>query len=372
MMHHPELLIPPNTVPAHPPRIVESTALTEALLTTSPPAATVEDAAAVARTWYGATAGCQPLAGERDRNFRVTRAHGSSLTLKFINTAETVAETEMQIAVLRHLAGRCAVPVPAHHAPQGLDGADWLMHQPPGAQAPAVRVRAYSFLEGEPGSTLRAERAAWVALGRAAGELDAALADFAHPAAGRRFLWNVCEAASMRPLLEVVEDTRHRDSLADFLDLYARHTVPALQGLPQQIIHNDLSASNLLTDAGGVAVAGVLDFGDMVHAPRIAEIAIAASYQMTQSDAPMQVLDCMLTGYASVLALSQEERMLTLDLVLARLAQRMVITAWRARQFPGNRDYILRSHAAATRLFDALIDPWKYGRDRRAPAFASH
>lgn len=370
MMHHPEPTNPSNTVSAHPLRTVESAALTEALLTTSPPAVTVEEAAAVARVRYGAGAGCQLLAGERDRNFRVRRADGSSLTLKFINAAETVAETEMQIAVLRHLAGRCAVPVPAHHAPQGLD-ADWLSHQPPAAGEPAVRVRAYSFLEGEPGSALRAEPVAWTALGRAAGELDAALADFSHPAAGRRFLWNVCEAPSMRPLLDAVEDRDHRHALGDFLDLYAIHTAPRLQGLPQQIIHNDLSASNLLTDTGGLAVAGVLDFGDMVQAPRIAEIAIAASYQMTQTDAPMRVLDCMLDGYASVLALSAQERELTLDLVLARLAQRMVITAWRARQFPGNRDYILRSHAAATRLFDALIGPWKDERDARASASAS-
>ncbi|MBO1014996.1 phosphotransferase [Achromobacter sp. SD115] len=371
MMHHPELQIPPNNVSAHPLCTVESAALTAALLTTSPPAVSLEDAAAVARSGYGA-ADCQPLTGERDRNFRMRRGDGSSLTLKFINAAETVAETEMQIAVLRHLAGRCAVPVPAHHAPQGVGAADWLSHQPPGPGEPAVRVRAYSFLEGEPGSALRAEPAAWTALGRAAGELDAALADFSHPAAGRRFLWNVCEAPSMRPLLEAVEDAKHRRLLAGFLDLYASHTAPALQGLPQQIIHNDLSASNLLTDASGQAVAGVLDFGDMVQAPRIAEIAIAASYQMTQTDAPMRVLDCMLDGYASVLALSPQERALTLDLVLARLAQRMVITAWRARQFPGNRDYILRSHAAATRLFDALIGPWKNGRDPRAAASASH
>ncbi|WP_447918280.1 phosphotransferase [Achromobacter aegrifaciens] len=372
MMHHPELQIPPNTVSAHPPRTVESAALTEALLTTSPPAVTVEDAAAVAQAWYGAAAGCQLLAGERDRNFRVRRADGSALTLKFINAAETIAETEMQIAVLRHLAGRCAVPVPTHHAPLGLDGADWLSHQPPGADEPAVRARAYSFLEGEPGSALRAEPAAWTALGRAAGELDAALTDFSHPAAGRRFLWNVCEAPSMRPLLEAVQDPHHRRSLDEFLDLYTSRTAPQLLGLPQQIIHNDLSASNLLTDAGGLTVAGVLDFGDMVQAPRIAEIAIAASYQMTQTDTPMRVLDCMLDGYASVLALSPQERALTLDLVLARLAQRMVITAWRARQFPGNRDYILRSHAAATRLFDALIGPWKDGRDPRASASAPH
>lgn len=371
MMHHLELQTPPNNVSAHPLRTVESAALTEALLTTSPPAVTLEEAAAVARAWYGA-ADCQPLAGERDRNFRLRRDDGSPLTLKFINAAESVAETEMQIAVLRHLAGRCAVPVPAHLAPQGQDGAGWFSHQPAGANVAAVRVRAYSFLEGEPGSALRAEPAAWTALGRAAGELDAALADFSHPAAGRRFLWNVCEAPSMRPLLEAVEDAGHRRLLAGFLDLYASHTAPQLQGLPQQIIHNDLSASNLLTDASGLAVAGVLDFGDMVQAPRIAEIAIAASYQMTQTDTPMRVLDCMLDGYASVLALSPQERALTLDLVLARLAQRMVITAWRARQFPGNRDYILRSHAAATRLFDALIGPWKDGRDPRAAASASH
>lgn len=351
-------------------RATDSLVLSEALLTTSPPAVSAEDAQAVARDGYGATAGCQALTGERDCNFRVTRPSGESLTLKFINDAESVSETEMQVLVLKHLIKRCGVPVPTHHAPKGADDQDWLAYQTLAAPSGLpIRVRAYSFLEGTPGSALKAEPAAWTAVGRAAGELDAALADFTHPAAHRKFLWDACQVSALRPMLEVVEDADQRLAIASFLDVFEAKIAPRLQGLPHQVIHNDLSASNLLTDATGLNVTGVLDFGDMVYAPRVAEIAIAASYQMTQAARPVQVLDCMLDGYSSVLTLSPAEREHTLDLVLARLTQRMVITSWRARQFPNNRDYILRSHAAATLLFDALIEPWKAGLAQRLSAF---
>ena len=50
-----------------------------------------------------------------------------------------------------------------------------------------------------------------------------------------------------------------------------------------------------------------------------------------------------------------------LDLVLARLVQRMAIPSWRALRFPGNGAYILRSRAAATALFNELYDEWSRG-----------
>ncbi|WP_204366305.1 phosphotransferase, partial [Comamonas sp. B-9] len=82
---------------------------------TAVPQVSAEQAQALAWEAYGIQGNAQPLSGERDRNFLVRTADGSAVTLKFISAAESLAETEMQIAVLKHLAGRCAVPVPLHH-----------------------------------------------------------------------------------------------------------------------------------------------------------------------------------------------------------------------------------------------------------------
>ncbi|WP_167383640.1 phosphotransferase [Bordetella genomosp. 12] len=329
----------------------------DTVLTTSPPAVTNDEAAQIAARYFGGVGPCDPLTGERDRNFRGSRPDGSKFTLKFINPAETVAETVMQIAVLKHLEPRSPMPVPRHLAPALAHGQDWLDW--PAADGEVIRVRAYSYLEGTAGSRLRADESAWRAVGQAAGQLDLALLGFDHPAARRDFLWDSCRAPRLLPWLDVITDAQQRLAINDFLTRFESRLARYRAELPCQVIHNDLSPSNILLDPEGGTVTGVLDFGDMVHAPRIAEAAIAASYHMTDATDPLHTLACLLDGFDSVAPLSALEREQALDLVLARLTQRMVITARRALQFPSNRAYILRSQAAASQLFDRLIEPWQ-------------
>ncbi|CAM4090564.1 phosphotransferase [Bordetella muralis] len=352
-----------------------------ALFTTSPPPVSSEDAERVARACFPGSVACAPLSGERDANFRVTRADGSILTLKFINCAEQVAETEMQVEVLKHLRDTMPVQAP-HHQPidpaglAALSGSqagqastgptlDWIQYRPLSG-GHRIRVRAYGYLPGAPGTNLQADPRSWRAVGRTAAILDRTLQQFDHPAAHRKFLWDACQVLDLRPLLNAVESLAVRQVIAEFLALFEHRVTPVLDKLPRQVIHNDLSPSNILVEEDGLELAGILDFGDMVYAPRIAEIAIAGSYLMTYSLDPMRALDGVVTGYCEVSPLHAMEHAHLLDLVLARLAQRMVITAWRAARFPGNRDYIMRSHDAATALFNRLYPDWRAAQGSRS------
>ena len=354
----------------------ESDALAQAsqAFLTAVPQISAEQAQALAWEAYGIQGDAQPLSGERDRNFLVRTADGSAVTLKFISAAESLAETEMQIAVLKHLAGRCAVPVPLHHPlrlptatqasasahtrpPTGHETSpDWLDWRSPAGEH--LRVRCYSFLDGKAGSDLQRSGAAWQAWGLAIAQLHGALADFAHPATERPFLWDARRAPLLRPWLEVVDDAQLRAQIAAFWAVFEQRLAQLGPQLPTQTIHNDLSPSNLLASDDGLGIAGVLDFGDMLLAPRVADLAIAASYQMPLTDAPDAALAAMLAGYESLLPLTAAEHALLPDLILARLTQRMVITAWRARLYPDNRVYILRSQATATALFRRMIGDW--------------
>lgn len=346
----------------------------DALLVTAPPVVTATDAQRVAAACYPGFGHCSPLAGERDVNFRIAADDGRALTLKFINAAESLDETVMQIAVLKHLRGGVSVAAPQHYpavsdalAPRAgftpgmsADGPtlDWLLYRPD-AHATPVRVRAYGFLEGQAGTRLQAVPEGFHALGVSVAQLGVQLADFDHPAAHRQLLWDTCQVLGLLPMLDAVSDPTERGMIETYLGRFERRIQPGLAGLPGQVIHNDLSPSNILVDEAGRHPVGILDFGDMVYAPRIAEIAVAASYQMGRCPDPLGVLQAMVAGYETITPLSRDERTHVLDLVLARLVQRMVITSWRALRFPSNRDYILRSHAAATGLFFNLYDAWK-------------
>jgi Ser/Thr protein kinase RdoA (MazF antagonist) len=51
-----------------------------------------------------------------------------------------------------------------------------------------------------------------------------------------------------------------------------------LADLPQQTTQNDANDHNIVVDASGNAVAGIIDFGDMVHTARVNELAICIAY----------------------------------------------------------------------------------------------
>lgn len=332
------------------------------LLMTPPPDVSLEEATEVARTLFDPGADCTPLAGERDQNF-LMNGPGGKCTLKFINSAETMQETDMQIAVLQHLSGWREVPVPRHIEPAKQSGAVWVAL----ANNTAISVRAYTYLDGAPGNEAPASAALRRNMGQSVARLNLALRDFDHPAAKRDFLWDTMQVGKLSDLVDVVSDAELKTFIGQFLVAFASFLRPALVRTRHQVIHNDLSGSNFLVDAAGTAVVGVLDFGDMVYAPVIADLAVAASYQMTGVADPLVSLGEVCDGFESVVPLTQEERGLVLDLVMARLVQRVVITGWRASQFPANRDYILRSQSAAATLMRQLMTPWRHGATKHLP-----
>ena len=100
----------------------------------------------------------------------------------------------------------------------------------------------------------------------------------------------------------------------------------------------------------------MLDFGDLCKAPRVVELAVAASYALDAETGDLQAaLAGIVAAYAAVLPLSEAESALIPDLIIARLVQRIVISEWRASHFPNNRDYILRSNAQARQLLGQLM-----------------
>ena len=126
-------------------------------------------------------------------------------------------------------------------------------------------------------------------LGETLARLDQALRGFFHPALGQRIAWDV------RRLPELVEHIAYVDSpgLRRSVENAAaalKERLPALRSLPSQAIHGDCHAHNLLVDAAGRAVSGILDFGDMIHAPRILEPAVAMSELLAEERVSVEIL----------------------------------------------------------------------------------
>ena len=320
----------------------------------SPPVVTIDDASKVAADLYGWKAEAIALTGERDKNYLLHTQEAGDVVLKFINPAEEAAETDLQIQVLLWLAQQnCAVVVPK--ALRSRTG-DLVCDYTVGEQV--YKVRAYTYLNGVSVAQAQMGAALQQSFGTQAAQLVRALEGFDHPALSRVLLWDVMHLNQLRAW---AEEVLPQDEMGQFvfayLNQFGQTILPVLQALPQQVIHGDISKSNTVaSSADATSIHGVLDFGDLCKAPRVVELAVAASYALDAETGDLQAaLAGIVAAYAAVLPLSEAESALIPDLIIARLVQRIVISEWRASHFPNNRDYILRSNAQARQLLGQLM-----------------
>ena len=131
------------------------------------------------------------------------------------------------------------------------------------------------------------------------------------------------------------------------LDGFGRLANGTFNTLPRQVIHNDFNPHNILVSPSNPDVlAGVIDFGDMVEAPLINDLAVALSYQIGAGNGLENAI-AILAAYHRVRPLDRSEIACLPTLLRTRLAMTVIITEWRASLHPENREYILRNHPIA-------------------------
>ena len=170
-------------------------------------------------------------------------------------------------------------------------------------------------------------------------------------------LWDLSHAEQLVTLLDSIENTTLRGICRERLLAFEDRTKPALRGLRSQVIYNDLNSSNLLVNPNEPeTITGIIDFGDMVESPLVVDVAVATAYLCEGDEDPLSQIVRFLGGYNQVQPLRQQEVELLYDLILMRNVMTVVITHWRARQYPENRDYILRNEPRARSTIDTLTD----------------
>lgn len=318
-----------------------------------PPALPTETVAGHLACHYGLEGPLQPLVSERDQNFRLQAGNGTSYVVKIANAAENRDATELQVAVLQHLAKQsCPVAVPVPLPSRDGSALTAIDH----AGIP-YSLRVVSWLHGRPAEDVGYTVDFAFALGQALAHIDVALAGFECRGDGQHLLWDMRHAGDLRALVHHVASANLRQRVESCLADFEASVLPAFPTLRTQIIHNDLNPGNVLVANDNLAtVAGVIDFGDMVRAPLVVDVAVALSYMRRFSGDPLELPATFVAGYSAVQALGERELALLYDLVRIRLATTITILYWRAAARGSDDPYLEKSLAerGAERFLDVM------------------
>jgi hydroxylysine kinase len=308
-----------------------------------------------------------PLVSERDQNFGLRTADGRRLVLKIANAAEDPLVTDFQIKALQHMEDYQRRHGTRFNAPRIVLTVDNRPQFTIGSGGQSHVVRVVTFLKGVPHGDAQPSIAYCRNAGSYLAELDLALRDFEHPGANQNLLWDMKRAADLRQLLPYISQVEVRDRVTRCLDYFEEHALPQFDELRWQVIHNDLNPENVLLAAEGSAdVAGIIDFGDMLAAPLIVDVAIAVSYLRFSGKDPLAGVAAFVSGYNHVSALEQREIDLLFDLIRTRLAATISIRYWRIGERSPDDPYlkkILQENSAE--IFLARLDELPRDRARR-------
>ena len=315
-----------------------------------PPEVELATAAEFLRAQYGIDAELELLRSERDLNFLAVASNGRRLVLKVSNSGDDPGQIEMESAAMLHVA-QVDPELPIPRIVETVDGApvvnlkavDGRIHQ----------VRVMTVMPGAVGDL--AVLPDWFAgeFGAICARLTRALQGFTHPSADRRLDWDPRLVTALRPFAKQLPDPARRAPMEKLLDRF-EGLEAAAKRLPAFVLHGDVTLSNVLLDADGIS--GVIDFGDMHHTARISDVAISLTSLLRESDDQWPAAQTFLDAYQRVLPLEPDEVELLGELVLARMAASVLMSAWRAPLYPDNEEYLTSLVAGSWHGLDLLAD----------------
>jgi 4-aminobutyrate aminotransferase-like enzyme/Ser/Thr protein kinase RdoA (MazF antagonist) len=303
---------------------------------------------------YGLSGTLQSLPAEWDQNVLLDAGEEGKFVIKIAN-AETERDIlDFQNAALSWLGEHWSFSA----SPQVVDTlageAISTVHHPDGDP---FLVRILTYLSGQPLASISTRSEQLLdSLGYSLGDLDKGLADLQHPAMDRELAWDMRQAEWISGHTSQIPNIKQRGIVERILLQYRARVTPLLADLPRSVIHNDANDENvLLTEepAGTWHVSGLLDFGDMLRAYTVSELAIASAYAIFGAEDPVTVVAGIARGYHRGRPLSEAEIRVLFPMLCMRLCVSVTMSAMAARDDPDN-DYRRTSEKQAWKALEHL------------------
>ena len=293
---------------------------------------------------YGLNGDLTGFPSERDQNTRVI-TESDTFLFKICNIDEDPAVVDFQIQALQHIASRDGdLNIPRHIPSTSGDDTVRL------ASGHQARLMSYvagdmvrSHPEGDGPDLLRST-------GTILARLNLALGGFFHPAADQDHPWKMMPMMQLLPFVDHIADASARRNVHRIFERLRDEVIPRTERMRHQVVHQDAHTGNLVVDpADHHTVTGIIDFGDMVHAPLIMDLTIAADLSGRPHQDPEAVAELVM-AYDRVLPLTEDEVDVFYDWVLGRMAMTAAIVAGRAALHPEVEAY----HDGETQIWERI------------------
>lgn len=276
---------------------------------------------------YGVTGEFEPLDSERDQNFLIDNGKGEKVVLKISNIHEDEGVIDFQVRTLMHIEEQNpALKVPRVILNKTGEAISFYI----ASNGDQYIVHMLGFLSGCLMSGAVINASTWRNLGGVLAQVDKALSNFFHPHAGQKIVWDMKLCGGLKEHTHYISDTESRKNIEAIFQRMEDVVLPQAKLLRHQVIHGDAHNDNVLcVSTSSDEVTGLIDFGDMHYATLPAEIAVAADFELVDSDKYIETLCELTAGYDAVFPLEEKEIDLIYDLLLCRYAMVATVIAWR-------------------------------------------
>lgn len=333
---------------------MNNTVLTAADLRFNPPSFSIPQLQDKVLHHFNLKGTYKPLVGERDQNHLLTTDDGKKYVVKIAGPDEDRLTVDYQIKTLLHIESRN----PSLNIPRNLktkDGNNFTFIRSVDGRDHMMRV--LSFLEGVPfGSSYRPPLKVLEDAGRFQGRMCAALSDFSHPSEGYFMAWDTSQGLILNPALRVSKHGDVERLILPLLDHFKGHVLPTMNNMRKQTIHNDAHNDNVLRSAPDADdFAGVIDFGDICHAPVIQDLSVPMIGFVGDDNNPLACGAAYVKGFTQAFPLKSDEIDILYDLLILRAALTVQLVDFRMLNDDANLEVLVDEYPMLVRRLESLL-----------------
>lgn len=290
----------------------------------------------------------KPLEGYANLNFRITGTNGDLYVYKSFQSGGDPLFYDSETKVLQWLAKK--IPNKFPEPIQSLNG-EYIIEQGNGDDL--TKNRILTWLKGDLFKDANHSRKLFESFGEFLAKMDTLLLKVKDPViAARHIEWDIQHFLDLSEKSKSISDPSIRKIVDHYLLQFKENILPELPHLRKSVIHNDANDWNVLVQNN--KVSGLIDFGDMVYAPLIQELAVALSYALMDKENPLEWAAYILKSYHSILPLEEKEVELLYYLIAVRLCQSLIHSFFALKNGKAD-EYTLTSQKPAIDLVNEWI-----------------